>query len=104
MALLWAGWWTFFVFAVVLSEGSGLLDVMRHGFWFGPAALIVALIAVRWERIGGVLLIGAGVAWAFIYPLGFKASAATTVFMMLTLAAPPLAAGIMLLLRSRKAR
>ncbi len=62
------------------------------------------MIALRWEKPGGVLLVIAGVAAAVLYPLLNTASVGTLVFMFLAMAAPPLAAGIMILLGSRRTR
>ena len=65
--VLCAGLWTYFVTAVTLSEGRQALV---------PALFIlipmwaVAVIAWRWPRVGGSLLVGAGVfaAWYFHHP------------------------------------
>lgn len=104
LALLWAGWWTFFAVAVVLSEGGNPVNILRFGWWLTLIPLGVALIALRWETLGGILLVIAGVAAAVLYPLLNTASIGTIIFMFLAMAAPPLAAGILLLVGSRKAR
>lgn len=102
LALLWAGWWTFFAVAVVISEHGNPWNVLRFGWWLTLIPLGVALIALRWEKLGGILLVNAGITGAIIYPLFFKASTATIVFMLLTLAAPPLTAGIMIFVSMNK--
>lgn len=104
LALLWAGWWTFFAVAVVISEGGNPWNVLRFGWWLTLIPLGIALIALRWEKVGGILLVIAGVAAAVLYPVLATASIGTIVFMFLAMAAPPLAAGILLLVGSRKAR
>ncbi len=99
LALVWAGWCTFCVLSSGLSDETGMIGTLKNGFWFGPAALVIALIALRWEMLGGVLLVLTGIAWSIVYPVDFSAGTATVVFMLLTLVAPPLIAGIMLLAR-----
>lgn len=103
LALLWAGSWTFWTLAALVGEG-GLIDTLLFGFWLGPAELIIALIAVRWEKLGGVLLILAGVVWAYILPQWYAPSTSMTAFALLAGAAPPLLAGIMLLLSSQRSK
>lgn len=104
LALLWAGWWTFFAVAVVTSEGGNPVNILRFGWFLTILPLGMALIALRWDKPGGILLVIAGVAAAVLYPLLATASLGTIVFMFLAMAAPPLAAGIMLLLGSRRGK
>lgn len=104
LALLWAGWWTFFAVAVVMSERGNPLNAIRFGWWLTLLPVALAVIATLREKLGGILLVIAGVAAAVLYPVLATASIGTIVFMFLAMAAPPLAAGIMLLLGSRKVR
>jgi hypothetical protein len=102
LALIWAGWWTFFCIASAISEGSDSLAGWIHtapGFIF----LLTAVIAWRWEMVGGILLIVeavGGMAFFGIWPFGSDSMMAS-LFLLLTLALPPLAAGIMLLVSKR---
>lgn len=97
IALLWAAWWTFFVWATVASEGF---------LWPGPAVAAAlgvlflgsALLAWRWQHIGGLLLTVEGLLVVIGYPqmmAGVPSATVTTV--LLTLALPPLVAGALCL-------
>lgn len=96
LALVWAGWWMFFSVAVGLIEKNGLIESYHNGLWIGPLSLAIALIALRWETVGGILLVLSGVAGA-IPNLLYGVS---TESMLLSPA--PLIAGIMLLASIRK--
>ena len=94
LALLWGGWWTFFAFAVGISEGS-----------VGVRQLVVTLaglsgfvLAWRWEAVGGALLVLEGLFFVFLLATGFLwRDLQNTIFLIFALVLPPLAAGILLL-------
>ena len=97
VAILWATWWTFFVWASVIFEG-----VSREGML---AALLVsavlggsAAIAWRWQRGGGLLLTVEGLLVLLGYPQAFSYLPPSTItFVLLTFALPPLLAGALFL-------
>ena len=98
LALLWAGFWVlFFVVESVVwrTRVSSALPWVSAGLLF----VFSALVPLRWEMIGGFLLIvvglSAGVAHAMWWPSHLLTTAAFT--------APPLAAGILFLAHHRSA-
>jgi hypothetical protein len=102
LASLWCTWWVFFGIASGVGEGgSGLL---RHLFF--PPLVFIALFAVFWrrERIGSLLLILEGLLIGVGYPLtvGRDFPAGTTVVIELTMALPPLLAGVLMLAARRR--
>jgi len=87
IGVLWAGWWTLFGLLSGLGEGLDVLGVIMHLTVPGLIFLAAALVAWRWERAGGVLLIVEGVLALFYFPF------AREPFGLLTLALPPVIAG-----------
>ncbi|HAL61566.1 MAG TPA: hypothetical protein DCP08_04055 [Chloroflexi bacterium] len=73
----------------------------------GLLILIATLVAWRWEKIGGSLLVGvallvtAFLLWALIFRGGHRPLAA---LVWSTMALPPLVAGLLFLISSRKPR
>ena len=52
IALLWAGWWTFFGLASGIGEGLDILGTLIHTAMPGLFFLFIAIIPWRWERWG----------------------------------------------------
>ncbi|HLV79624.1 MAG TPA: hypothetical protein VKT32_05055 [Chthonomonadaceae bacterium] len=113
LILAWACWWTFFAVASTLFEGPDSIYVT--GGWHkallpcGLAALVFlgsALLAWRWEAAGAVLLIAEGLLVCLAYyPIGFlHGSLNTILFVLLTLATPPIVAGLLFFLSWRGMR
>ena len=95
LALPWASWWVFFAIASSLSGGLGsaVIPALIAGvILFGSVG-----VAWKWEPIGGTLLIFEGliVVGAYVSGVMHNISAATMVFVMLTGALPPIAAGML---------
>lgn len=89
LALIWACGWALFGLLAGIGEGYDLVGVFRHTAFPGLAFLVVALIAWRWEIVGGILLILEACGTLFLFwfsrtPEGF-----------LTLTLPPLIAGVL---------
>ncbi len=102
LMILWAGFWTWFGLASGFAEGLQPIGVLIHtavpGLFFG----LLVLIAWRWPTAGGFVLLAAGVAVSIAYPIVFaRMPAATRNFVLLTMAAPPLICGVLLLLNAR---
>jgi hypothetical protein len=106
LALVWAGWWTFFGIASGLSEGMNPIGVLAHATL--PGLIFCASVAVAWwrESIGGIVLVLEGLVALIAYPLmthhNFPLS--TIAFVILTMALPPLAVGFLLIVDGRKRR
>jgi hypothetical protein len=98
LALLWAGWWIFFAAAssIVEPPPAGMLPrIAATGVLF----LLLAVIPWRWEAVGGVLLALTGLFFAVAYPMAYSHLPLPIRLMTaITLAGPPLAAGIVFLL------
>ena len=81
-----------------------MINLVLHLFLPGGAFLVIACIAWRWRRLGAMLLIVAGFAIAVAYPLttARRFPISTIVLVILTMAASPLAAGVLLLEEKRR--
>jgi hypothetical protein len=102
LASLWCTWWVFFGIASGLAEGGASL--LRY-LVFPPLAFI-AVFAVFWrrERLGSLLLVLTGLLIAVGYPLtvGRDFSVGTTIVIELTMALPPLLAGVLVIAARRR--
>ena len=92
VALIWAGWWTLFGLLSGIGEGLDVLGVIMHLTVPGLIFLAAALVAWRWEVAGGILLVVEGVLALFYFPF------AREPFGLLTLALPPVIAGVLFLI------
>ncbi|HLK60476.1 MAG TPA: hypothetical protein VKU00_28195 [Chthonomonadaceae bacterium] len=97
LALVWAAFWVFFFVASSLSEPSGPITkafvcLGGIGFFLGSA-----LLGLRWDRVGGMVLTMEGIGLFVLNFTYFHNPPATRLFLLLTLAMPPLLAGILLL-------
>lgn len=105
LALIWAGWWTFFGLASGIGEGSKPVGVLLHTAAPGLIFLASAVIAWRWERIGAIVLLVEGALILIGYPLLFRRFPLSTIlFVLLTMALPPLVAGCLLLADWQKSK
>jgi len=106
LALLWAGWWVFFGLASGLGEGLSPVGILIHTALPGLVFLVSVALAWRWETVGGVVLILEGVFVLIAYPVMTydHFPLATIIFVLLTMALPPLAAGLLLLISGQKSK
>jgi len=99
--------WLWFGIGSAASEGLGLMNWLIHILLPAGMFIAITLASLRWPSIGGTLLALEGLlATAFVmrtFQQG-KYSASTFGLMMLTLAFPPLAAGILFLVDWRTSR
>jgi len=104
VALLWGGFWVWFGLASGIAEGAGFIGTIRHTLTPGLILLASALFAWKYEKIGGGLLIVEGLIIAIAYPLlfGSRFPFSTVFFVLLTMAVPPLAAGILFVVNFRR--
>jgi ABC-type uncharacterized transport system permease subunit len=104
LALVWAGWWTFFGIASGIGEKMSPAGVFAHATL--PGLIFCGSVAIAWwkESIGGIVLLLEGVVALIAYPLmtyhNFPLS--TIAFVILTMALPPLLAGLLLIVDGRK--
>jgi len=99
--------WVWFGIGSAYVEASGLLNWVMHILVPGVLFMVSGLIAWRWEGIGGALLVLEGlvalgsIVYAF---LEARFVASGLILTCLTLALPPLAAGILLLISWQRGR
>lgn len=89
--------WIWFGIASGLGEGLSPFDTFLHALVPGGAIALVLLAAWRWPLAGGPLLMAAGVAAGFFFGWWARFPAATRLFMVLTLVAPPVVAGALII-------
>ncbi len=103
LALLWAGFWIFFAVASSIVEpppAGMVVRIVASGLLF----LMLAVLPWRWEAAGGVFLLLTGLFFAVAYPMAyFRLPLVTRLMTVITLAGPPLAAGVLFLLHRRTA-
>jgi hypothetical protein len=93
--------WLWFGIGSAYVERAGPVNWLMHILVPGGIFILTALVAWRWQGIGGALFVLEGtVALGFIVRAFLWASftTPTLILMCLTLAIPPLAAGILFLL------
>jgi hypothetical protein len=96
LGILWAGFWTWFGAASGIAEGLTPFGVLRYAAVPGLVFVLLLVIAWRWEAVGGGLLVLIGILIAVAYPMLFRRLSALTIFLTdLTLALPPLLAGLL---------
>jgi hypothetical protein len=96
VALLWAGFWTFFGLASGISEGLSPVGILHHSIFPGLIFLISAIIAWRWNLVGGILLVLESLFVFVVYPMRFMDFPLITILLVLaTMALPPMIAGIL---------
>jgi len=97
LAVCWAAWWTFFGLASGLGEGGGISATLLHTAVPGGLFAALCLVAWRYERAGGVLLVLAGILSAVAFRVRLTQEAW---FLLLTLVLPPVVAGVLLLIKT----
>jgi hypothetical protein len=102
LALLWAAFWLFFFVAESLAWRTPPL-VTAPWVGVGLLCVILALVPLRWEVTGGVLLVVVGllmgVAYAIWAPSGLPLP--SRLITNVVLSGPPLVAGILFLRHHR---
>ncbi len=102
LMVLWAGFWTFFVFASSLSEPSAMgmkLMICSIGtlFFVGTTVLVFAS-----NHIGGVMAGTEGIILTALNYTYLHNPAGTELFLLFTLCLPPLVSGLLLILELGK--
>ncbi len=91
--------WLWFGLASAVSERLGSANFVAHILVPGGVLALIAAIAWRWRVAGAILMIAAGGTIFVGYPMVFGEffPTSTIVVVLLSLAAPPVAAGVLLL-------
>jgi len=99
LALLWAVFWTLFFTAESLAWHTPLAR-MTGWVALGLAFVILALVAWRWEMVGGFVLMTVGMLAALAYGLRepHELPVTTGVATLLALSVPPVSAGALFLM------
>ncbi len=93
---LWTAWWTFFAIAVGVADGAGPVGAALRGAAVAGILSGMLFVAWRWPRPGARLVAGNAVGLLACVLLFVEAPPATTWYLVLTLVAPPLLAGLTL--------
>jgi hypothetical protein len=103
---LGTAFWLWFGAASAWGEGLGIGNWVAHLLVPGGVLLATLLVAWRWPVAGGGLLLLEGTFIAVGYPIlvAGRFPWTTVLFVPLTMAAPPLAAGALLLFDERRGR
>lgn len=99
--IAWIGWWTYFVVAAGIGSGDTKEAAQRIALFiliFGTGAAV----SVRWPRIGGAILVATGAGLATVIAGYLPNPPQTTLFLLGTMALPPVAAGLLLRAREEK--
>lgn len=104
LAALVTAFWLWFGIASATVEQLGWYNWVAHILTPGGILLVTVLLAWKWEALGGTLLAIEGIIVGIGYPILTRGRfpVTTVILMLLTLALPPLAAGIMLLVDARR--
>jgi hypothetical protein len=99
LMLATVGFWLWFGVASGISEHLGAGNFVAHLVVPGGVLAGIAAVAWRWRLAGAILMIAAGGAVFVGYPILFGEffPTSTIVFVLLSMAAPPVAAGVLLL-------
>lgn len=100
LALIWAGWWVLFGLLSGIEEGLNWLGTLVHTAVPGLFFLMITLFLWWREEIGGTLLVLVGILVAVWYPIMVygRFPLATILFVLATMALPPLLSGTVCLL------
>jgi hypothetical protein len=99
MTISVVAFWLWFGTASALSERLGWGNAVAHLLVPGGILAAIAAIAWRWRVTGAILMIATGAAIFVSYPIVFGEffPTSTVVIVLLAMAAPPVAAGALLL-------
>lgn len=99
LTLIWAAFWTWFGLASGIGESHSVSGVLLHVAAPGLVFLAFCLLAWRWRHVGGILLVATATVVAIVYPaiMGRHFPTSTVLFVLATMALPPLVAGLMFL-------
>ena len=102
LGLLWAGFWLFFGIASGIGENLRLADIVMHVLFPGLVFLGIALLAWRWPYHGVFVFLTIGLFVLIGYPVMMTHFPFSTIlFVELTMALPPIIAGILLYVSNR---
>ncbi|GEM_PF-1350484 len=100
LSFIWAGFWIFFGVASGFGEKLNIIGIIIHTTFPGLIFLFSVLVALRFSITGGIILLIEGIAIAIAYPLMVREifPLSTIIYVILTMAIPPVLSGVILLL------
>lgn len=101
LVLVWAAFWMWFGAVSGAEDAPGGIWRNLPNALPGLLFLVLALMAFRWERALGWVFIFLGVGLA-IFSIVEQDSLVSVMMMLLLFAGPPLAGGILMLVRSKR--
>lgn len=106
LSIAWAAWWIFFGIDSALRSGASIDGIIMQSVMPGGFFLASALMALRWEILGGIVLFIEGAILTIGYPIiaGRTFDIGKLMFVEITMALPALIAGILLLWSARTDR
>ena len=106
LTLAVVAFWVFFGVASGIDENLGWRNLLKHLLVPGGVFAGIAAIAWRWRLAGAILMIATGATIFVGYPMVFIEffPTSTIVLVLLTMAAPPVAAGVLLLEARHRSR
>ncbi len=104
LAFVWATFWMAFGISSGIGEGPRLAGIIMHVLFPGVLFVAIAVFAWRWPVHGGIVLMLCGIAVLILYPLQLRRafSLSTLLLIVATMGLPPLFAGVLMLLHTRK--
>ena len=101
-----AVFWLWFGIASAIREDLGPTNAVLHLLVPGGTFAIIGVLARRWRTSAAIALVAIGAFVAIAYPLVYLElfTASTVALVVATVAAPPLVAGILLLLSRNRTR
>jgi len=96
---LWAGWWVVFGIVSGIGETVQFAEILFPAILLTMVFILPTVIACKWERIGGPILLVAGLIIAVLYlPMALNRSSSDWAFAVLPLLCiPPLISGSVLM-------
>lgn len=106
LALVWAGFWIFFGLASAIEDKLSFYQTLIHISVPGLLFFVFVLIAWQWEKLGGILLtvIGLVIVLAYLQMAFGLVPLFTIIFVLLTMAFPPLICGPLFILEAKKTK
>lgn len=104
LALVWTGFWIYFGLASAIEEKLNFFQTLLHIAVPGLLFFICVLIAWQWEKPGGILLttVGLIIVLAYLQMAYGRVPLFTIIFVLLTMAFPPVICGALLILEAKK--
>ncbi len=104
LAFAWAFFWIWFGLVSGISEKIGFWATVVHATLPGGICLLAAITSLFWRKTGAWSMIFLGLAIMVAYPLyfGVHFPVSTVLFVLATMALPPIISGVLLLVFGKR--